>query len=326
MRKVILMMLCVGALQCCAYASHFLVRPLRADEQQRLIDDQLYRPDCPVPLSRLRVVQVDYFTLQGRPRIGQFVTMDAVAGDAMRVFTHMYSALFRIGEPRISVAPDDPQKADYTIGFNCRPIIGGTVWSLHSYGTALDISTQKDPYLGFFEYQGGRMAAGVIPKVTTLQDFIRKWPPAPCDAYHLDLFVRDFAAHGWTDWGGAWSDPVDYMIVQVPRWVSAMMTVMTPPDAEQFFNIYKKYSQLMDKLTDSSFALLYQLYPRDFFAIFQQNVPRLGYMVQKDFLALLYNDLAQFTAVHPTEPDAPSPSNTGHPVNMVRLFSQEHRD
>jgi hypothetical protein len=42
---------------------------------------------------------------------------------------------------------DRSMEANNTSAFNCRPITGGTAWSNHSYGRAIDVNPVQNPYI-----------------------------------------------------------------------------------------------------------------------------------------------------------------------------------
>jgi hypothetical protein len=161
-----------------------------------------WRPGCPVHPDDLRAVEVDYVDFTGGHRRGTLVVHETVADDIAAVFGRLYAARYPIEviEPVDVHAGDDnaSMAANNTSAFNCRAVTGGTRWSDHAYGMALDINPIQNPY------QAG----------TTIL------PPAGVDhldraAYHPamirpgDVVQTAFADIGWR-WGGDYRTIRDY--------------------------------------------------------------------------------------------------------------------
>ncbi len=96
-------------------------------------------------------------------------------------------------------ADDDTSMAyDNTSAFNCRPVTGGSGWSLHSYGVAVDINPRENPYLS---------GDTVLPPEG--RDYLDRSQPVPGMIVAGGAIVRLFESHGFA-WGGYWTRPVDY--------------------------------------------------------------------------------------------------------------------
>jgi hypothetical protein len=93
---------------------------------------------------------------------------------------------------------DASMEANNTSAFNCRRTTGGTAWSQHSYGRAIDINPVQNPYVS-----GGT----VLPEAG--RAFLDRGNSRPGMIAPGDVVVRGFAAEGW-GWGGTWTDPLDY--------------------------------------------------------------------------------------------------------------------
>jgi hypothetical protein len=92
---------------------------------------------------------------------------------------------------------DASMAADNTSGFNCRPSTGGTEFSQHSYGLAIDVDPVENPYVD------GDDVEPVAGRAYT------KRPDLPGVIHAGDLVTSAFSAIGWT-WGGSWSSPHDF--------------------------------------------------------------------------------------------------------------------
>ncbi|MDQ2845508.1 MAG: M15 family metallopeptidase [Actinomycetota bacterium] len=159
-----------------------------------------YRTACPVPLSDLRYLRLSYHGFDGRRQTGELVVSAEVATQVLTVFRTLYDQGFPIRSMRpvsdFNGSDDASMGADNTSAFNCRRITGGSSWSEHSYGDAVDINPRENP-----QESGG----AVLP--TAGAAFAGR-PDAPGVIHPDDLVVRAFTAIGWT-WGGSWSSPVD---------------------------------------------------------------------------------------------------------------------
>jgi len=160
-----------------------------------------WRPGCPVPLEDLRYVTVAHHTPDGDVATGELVVHADVADGLVDVFR----TLFEVGYPVESMrlvddfgADDDASMAaNNTSAFSCRAVTGGSGWSEHSYGRALDLNPVQNPYV--------RGSAVLPPAGVAYLDR----PDEPGVIRAGDAVVEAFATAGWS-WGGYWSRPTDY--------------------------------------------------------------------------------------------------------------------
>jgi len=160
-----------------------------------------WREGCPVPLEELRYLRLRYVDFEGHVRDGELVVHEEVAEGLVRVFRELYRLGYPIRSMRLvddfGADDDASMDADNTSAFNCRAVTGGTGWSQHSYGRAIDVNPVENPYVSgsFVAPDAGRA-------------FLDR-TPAPGVILADDAVVRAFAAEGWY-WGGYWTTPVDY--------------------------------------------------------------------------------------------------------------------
>ncbi len=170
------------------------------DAMRERMEGVTWRPGCPVGLDDLSLVRVSRWDLQGDPAVGQIIVARTVAADVISAFRDLYRARFPVVrmEPMHTFDGDDDRSmsADNTSGFNCRPISGGTSFSRHSWGTAIDLNPIRNPFV-----KRGR----VLPPegVAWLEREGRGVVTDPGPA--LDAF----RAIGWR-WGGHWNSAKDY--------------------------------------------------------------------------------------------------------------------
>ncbi|HSC74580.1 MAG TPA: M15 family metallopeptidase [Gaiellaceae bacterium] len=173
------------------------VSPLR---QQDLRDS--YRPRCPVAPSDLRLVRVSYVGFDGAAHVGALVVNRRVARDVVSVFRRLYLARFPIRRMTpISAfhgSDDASMAADNTSGFNCRRAVGGSGWSEHAYGLAIDVNPVENPYL---------LRGRALPPAG--RRYLDRARVRRGMAVASGTLVRAFASVGW-NWGGRWSGSPDY--------------------------------------------------------------------------------------------------------------------
>jgi hypothetical protein len=164
-----------------------------------------WRPGCPVPLDDLRSIVMTHWDFDGVVKQGELIVHRRYAAGVAQVFERLFAIGFPIArmEPANGYMGNDAPLAQFnnTVGFNCRaPVGGGRRWSEHSYGTAVDINPDQNPYVS----RSGRIEPpfGAPWVDRTLRE------PGMIQPNHLA--VRAFRAIGWR-WGGNWPGTKDYM-------------------------------------------------------------------------------------------------------------------
>jgi hypothetical protein len=162
-----------------------------------------WRSGCPVGPDRLRLLSLPYIGFDGAPHTGQMVVHADVAVPVIGVFQKLYAARFPIRRMVLIDAyggrDDASVYADNTSAFNCRAVTGGSSWSEHAYGKAIDIDPLENPYV----YRDGHaMDAHAVP-------YTNRGSTAPGVIHAGDVVTKAFAAIGW-GWGGNFSSTKDY--------------------------------------------------------------------------------------------------------------------
>jgi hypothetical protein len=161
-----------------------------------------WRPGCPVPIGRLRLVTVSRWGFDGRVRRGQLIVRRDQARKVVRAFRAIFAARVPIRRMRLVEAYGSSDRrsmsADNTSGFNCRPVEGSTSWSAHAYGLAIDVNPLENPYV-----KDGK----VLPRRGIA--YLDRSLEAKGMIQPGDAVVRAFRAIGWT-WGGTWRSLKDY--------------------------------------------------------------------------------------------------------------------
>ncbi len=161
-----------------------------------------WRPGCPLEVDLLRAVDVTHWGSDGKAHTGRLIVASNVAEDMVEIMEALFDAGFPIDrmEPVDAYGGDDDSSmaANNTSAFNCRATTGGSSWSEHSYGRAIDVNPLVNPYV-----QGGT----VLPPEGAR--YVDRRLDEPGMIHRGDVVVDTFAAHGWV-WGGTWSSPKDY--------------------------------------------------------------------------------------------------------------------
>jgi hypothetical protein len=160
-----------------------------------------WREGCPVGLDDLRYIRMSHWDFSGASRTGEMIVHADVADDIVEVFTAIYEARFPIEEMRVETPADaaDPGP-DYnnTTAFTCRAVTGGSGWSQHAYGLAIDINPFHNPYL-----RGGVL----LPENSGT--YLDRRNVRPGMIVEGDAVVAAFDAIGW-GWGGRWRSLKDW--------------------------------------------------------------------------------------------------------------------
>jgi len=180
----------------------FNASPLTHAQRSRVVATS-WRPDCPVGLLRLRYLRISYWGFGYRPHLGELVVNVSAVRPLQRAFAALFAAKFPIRRMRLvddyGGSDDASIEADNTSAFNCRKVTGGSGWSMHAYGLAVDINPIENPYV----YANGTTSHAASKTYLDRRN-VREGMAIPHGA-----LVRSFDAIGW-GWGGRWPGPTDY--------------------------------------------------------------------------------------------------------------------
>ena len=183
-------------------ASRFKVLPISAALTDKM-KGVTYQSDCPVPLSQLRLLKLQYWGFDDRPHQGQLIVHYKLALEVVGLFSALYKVHYPIERMQLmhQFKGNDElaMSLNNTSAFNCRAITGHQKkFSKHAYGVALDINPKINPYIK------GKV---VLPKNS--QPFVDRSKPHKGIATSNSFIVKLFKRHGW-QWGGDWQSLKDY--------------------------------------------------------------------------------------------------------------------
>jgi len=172
------------------------------DQVPDVLARSTWEQGCPVPPEKLAYITVPFWGFDGWVHTGELIVHDDVAADVIGVFEELYGARFPIEEMRVITRADvdAPPIGDgnNSGSFVCRPVTGGTSFSEHAKGLAIDINPFHNPYI-----RGDR----VLPEQasTYIDRSLNEQGMLQPDS----LVVQAFAEIGWS-WGGSWNSLKDY--------------------------------------------------------------------------------------------------------------------
>ncbi len=180
----------------------FTIEPLEGEPLRRSTWNEM----CPVPTDDLRYVTVAFWGFDGRHHTGELIVAAAEAEAVVSVFERLHAIRFPIEEMRI-VTPADVvarQTGDgnNTASFVCRLVTGGSRFSEHAYGLAIDINPFHNPYQRD-ENVIPSLASSYLDRSALLPGMIVPGEPSGDEA------IAAFADIGW-EWGGNWTSLKDY--------------------------------------------------------------------------------------------------------------------
>lgn len=174
-----------------------------SDEIAEKIKGVSWKEESPVKLEDLAYINITYWGFDDKEHIGEMIVHKKLAEEIIDIFKDLYDAKFPIEKIRLIDeydANDDLSMADNnTSAFCSREVTGSKgVFSMHSYGIAIDINPVQNPYV---------KGDIVLPKQGREyldRDNVRKGM-----IVKGDVCYNAFVSRGWT-WGGDWNSLKDY--------------------------------------------------------------------------------------------------------------------
>ncbi len=212
--------------------------PLSQAQCQAMLQTNTISASNPVPCERLTQVGFSYIDFAGQSHHdGKVVVLDAVAPQVQAIFDTLLAHGFPLqqAQPLENFQGDDEasMQANNSSAFNGRPITGGTDWSKHAYGVAIDINPLQNPYLSRVAGQPLRL----LPP--TAAAYLKRLPVQRGMAEQVRTV---FFQHGFLIWGGNWHQPVDYQHFEIgSRKLIAQLLALSPAAARQAFDDYVQH-------------------------------------------------------------------------------------
>jgi hypothetical protein len=157
---------------------------------------------CPVPISDLVYVKLRFWGFDNEAHVGCLIVNKELGQDVLTIFKELFKYKYPIEQMRPLYEFDNNDERSMaennTSAFNCREVTGQPgLYSQHSYGRAIDINPQINPYVKNSTVLPESGRSYLDPNNTHKAKITRQSLP-----YQL------FSRHGW-DWGGSWHDLQD---------------------------------------------------------------------------------------------------------------------
>lgn len=160
-------------------------------------------PGCPVAVEDLRYLTMSFRGFDGLAHTGDMIVHAEEAEDVVSVFRRLFEADFPLEEMRLitdaDVAAPPTGDGNNTGAFICRAVRGGTRFSAHASGLAIDVNPFHNPY---------QRDDVVLPERASA--YLDRSYVRPGMILRGDVVTQAFADIGWT-WGGDFDSVADPM-------------------------------------------------------------------------------------------------------------------
>ena len=222
----------------------FSKAPLDNKLRQDMIKKNIWSSNCPVSLDRLNLLRVSYIDFDGNEKHnGAIIVHDVVADHVLSIFKELYDKKFPIASINLINEYDgnDEKSMEHnnSSAFNCRNISNSKLPSIHSFGLAIDINPQQNPYL-LTEYEPGKTHIPVFPALgmqyLNRTNIRAGMVESVIDDNSRETVIDIFHKHGFTIWGGSWNFPIDWHHFQLTREQSETIIKLPFQQGLDFFN------------------------------------------------------------------------------------------
>lgn len=191
--------------------SQYFVAYEISDEVFNYINGKSYQENDYVALSDLRYVKLLHYNFNHELQVGELIVAADLQSDFIGVFMELFMAEYEIASMYL---PDrywtgDPTTTDSasidvnnTSCFMYRPATGSSKLSKHSYGRAIDINPQQNPYVSY-------TSGSPVWSHENANDYIDRTTGLPHVITEEDICYQIFTKYGFS-WGGAWTNTKDY--------------------------------------------------------------------------------------------------------------------
>lgn len=234
-----------------SFPSIAAIKPISTEQCEKMKTQRVLTDKNPVPCERLTTVSFPLINFAGREDKGQVVVLDVVAERTQIIFDRLFKQKFPINKALLMEAYNGDDNASMndnnTSAFNGRPITGGSDWSLHAYGVAIDINPLQNPYISFDDQAHATI---LPPQAANLS--INRLNYRPKKDFRVGMAeqaIDIFAENGFIGWGGYWNYPIDYQHFEIgsKKFVQQLIN-LSPCEARHVFDRYaKSYADCMAK-------------------------------------------------------------------------------
>jgi hypothetical protein len=172
------------------------------EEVKKKITGVSYKSEC-IDIKNLSFLKIIHWGFDEKLHLGEMIVNKKVANEVVDIFTDLLKAKYAIEKIKLideyNANDDKSMEDNNSSALCCRPVTGqekmkNPTWSLHSYGTAIDINPKQNPY--------------IKPKVNLIlpknaAEYIDRSKVRKGMIIKDDVCYTAFTKRGWT-WGGDW--------------------------------------------------------------------------------------------------------------------------
>jgi hypothetical protein len=168
-----------------------------------------WQSTCPVPLDQLSYIKLAYWGFDNKPHEGELIINRKYAQEILQIFKTLYDKKFPIHSMKLmeDFRGNDSAStlANNTTAFNCRAMVNNqALYSLHSYGWAIDINPRQNPFVE---------NNTITPRGS--ETYADRTHIRPGMIVKNSIIYDEFMKRGWV-WGGAWPHLQDYQHFEKP--------------------------------------------------------------------------------------------------------------
>ena len=153
-------------------------------------------------LKELELIDVEYFSFDGKLHKGQLVINKALSKDIEDIFAFIKKTKFPVAKVipvlKYNWSDEESMNANNTSAFNYRKVAGQKVLSPHAKGLAIDINPLQNPHTKRNKVNPSNASYNINQPGTILRN---------------SQLVKEFLKRGW-QWGGSWKSSKDYQHFQ----------------------------------------------------------------------------------------------------------------
>ena len=175
------------------------------------INGKSYQENAEVSLDDLRYLKVLHYNFEHELQVGELIIAKDLQEDFIGIFRELFEAEYEIQSLYLpdnywTGDPTDTDTASIDVNnsscFMYRPVTGGSKLSMHSYGRAIDINPQQNPYVSY-------RTGSPVWDHENANDYIDRTTDLPHMIKEDDVCYRIFTKYGF-EWGGSWEYIKDY--------------------------------------------------------------------------------------------------------------------
>lgn len=228
------------------FSKHSINKALK----EEMIKKNIWSDQCPIPIERLNLLYISYIDFDGKENHdGKLIVHDVAADHVLEIFKALYENKFPIASIRLINEFDGndekSMESNNTSAFNCRKTLNNKL-SIHSYGLAIDINPQQNPFLST-NYEMGKLNIPTFPPQGMEYINRRNIRSGMVETVLFEesgeTVIDIFAKYGFTVWGGTWDNPIDWHHFQVTQEQAQIISELSYEEGKKFFNQITKSLQ-----------------------------------------------------------------------------------